>query len=59
MKMTVMRVLEVKVDEAIVEYILAIAEATRRAEELSIGLSPRGSLGLMQAQRARPEGTPP
>jgi len=46
------RVLEVKVDEAIVEYILAIAEATRRSEELNIGLSPRGSLALMQAARA-------
>ena len=46
------RVLEVKVDEAIVEYILSIAEATRRSEELSIGLSPRGSLGMMQAARA-------
>ena len=46
------RVLDVKVDEAIVEYILAIAEATRRSEELSIGLSPRGSLALMQAARA-------
>lgn len=46
------RVLEVRVDEAIVEYILAIAEATRRREELTIGLSPRGSLALIQAARA-------
>ena len=46
------RVLEVKVDEAIVGYILSIAEATRRSEELNIGLSPRGSLALMQAARA-------
>lgn len=46
------RVLAVRVDEAIVEYLLTIAEATRRSEELTIGLSPRGSLALMQASRA-------
>lgn len=46
------RVLEVKMDEAIVDYILAIAEATRRSEQLNIGLSPRGSLALMQAARS-------
>jgi MoxR-like ATPase len=45
-------VLAVRVEEAIVEYILAIAEATRRSEELAVGLSPRGSLALMQAARA-------
>lgn len=46
------QVLEVRVEEAIVDYILAIAEATRRSEELTIGLSPRGSLALIQAARA-------
>jgi len=46
------RVLAVKVDDAITDYILAIAEATRRNEELVIGLSPRGSLALIQAARA-------
>jgi MoxR-like ATPase len=46
------RVLAVAVDGAIVDYILAIAEATRRSEELAIGLSPRGSLALMQGARA-------
>ncbi len=46
------RVPEVRFDEEIVDYILAIAEATRRNEELSVGLSPRGSLSLMQAGRA-------
>jgi MoxR-like ATPase len=46
------RVLDIQVDEAIVNYILTIAEATRRSEELSVGLSPRGSLALMQAGRA-------
>ncbi len=46
------KVLSVRVDGAIIEYILSIAEATRRSEELSIGLSPRGSLALTQAARA-------
>lgn len=46
------RVLSVRVDEAIEDYILAISEATRRSEELTMGLSPRGSLALMQASRA-------
>ena len=42
----------VRMDEAITEYILSIAEATRRNEELAIGLSPRGSLALNQAAKA-------
>ena len=46
------RVLTINLDEEIVEYILDIAEATRRSGELSIGLSPRGSLALTQASRA-------
>ena len=46
------QVLGVRMDSAITEYILAIAEATRRNEELAIGLSPRGSLALMQASKA-------
>lgn len=45
-------VLEVHMEDAIVDYILNIAEATRRSEELTVGLSPRGSLALMQASRA-------
>jgi len=46
------RVLEVRMDDAIVDYIVNIAEATRRSDELTVGLSPRGSLALMQAARA-------
>jgi len=46
------RALAVRIEPAIVEYILSIAEATRRSDELAIGLSPRGSLALMQASRA-------
>ncbi len=45
-------VFSVRVDEAIVDYILAIAEATRQNSELTVGLSPRGSLALTQAARA-------
>ncbi len=44
-------VLSVRIDEAIVDYILEIAEATRRSEDLVIGISPRGALALMQAAR--------
>ena len=46
------RVYSVKVDDAIVEYILNIAEATRRSDDLTVGLSPRGSLALLQAAKA-------
>ncbi len=45
-------VLEIRVDDAILDYILEICEGTRRSEELTIGLSPRGSLALLQASRA-------
>ena len=43
--------LAVRVDGAIVDYVLAIAEATRRSEDLTLGLSPRGSLALLAAAR--------
>jgi len=46
------RVLGIEVDEAILQYILSIVEATRRSQELAVGLSPRASLALMQAARA-------
>ena len=46
------QVLSVRMDDAITEYMLAIAEATRRSEELTIGVSPRGLLALSQAARA-------
>ncbi|MCK5113454.1 MAG: MoxR family ATPase [Phycisphaerae bacterium] len=45
-------VLQVRAEDAIVNYILDIVEATRRSDELTIGLSPRGSLALLQAARA-------
>ncbi len=45
-------VFDIHMEDAIVDYILDIAEATRRSAELTVGLSPRGSLSLMQAARA-------
>ncbi len=46
------QVFSVTMDEAIVDYILQIAEATRQDEQINVGLSPRASLSLMQASRA-------
>jgi MoxR-like ATPase len=46
------QVLDVKIEEEILDYIVAIAETTRRSEELTTGLSPRGSLALTQAAKA-------
>lgn len=43
---------EVKLDRALVDYIIAIAAATRRHEELQVGLSPRATLALSHAARA-------
>ena len=43
---------EIRCDDAIIDYIVNIAEATRRSDDLAVGLSSRGSLGLLQAARA-------
>ena len=43
---------EVKVDDAILDYIVALARATREAPEFSVGVSPRGSLCLRRASQA-------
>ena len=40
----------VRVDESLLDYIMAIVEATRRSEFLLIGASPRGSLALRQGR---------
>jgi MoxR-like ATPase len=42
----------VRVDEALLDYIMAIVEATRRSEYLLIGASPRGSLALRRTAQA-------
>jgi MoxR-like ATPase len=43
---------DVKIDESLVDYIVQIAAATRRHDQLQIGVSPRGALALTQAARA-------
>lgn len=42
----------VRIDPALLDYIVAFANATRRSPALLHGLSPRGSLALAQAARA-------
>jgi len=42
----------VRMDESLIEYIMAIIEATRQSEFLMIGASPRGSLALHRAAQA-------
>jgi MoxR-like ATPase len=46
------RVDKVRLDQSLVEYIVALANATRRRDDLHVGLSPRGALALAQAARA-------
>ncbi len=46
------RVHEVKVDPALIDYIVKIANATRNSEQLQIGVSPRGTLALTAAAKA-------
>ncbi len=43
---------EVKVDPALIDYIVKIANATRSNDQLQIGVSPRGTLALTQAAKA-------
>jgi len=43
------RVPEVRMDPAIVDYLLDLAERTRQDEQFHLGLSPRGSLALTTA----------
>jgi MoxR-like ATPase len=42
----------VRVDESLLDYVMAIVDATRRSEFLLIGASPRGSLALRRAAQA-------
>ncbi len=42
----------IRLDEAIVEYILDLVAATRKDEHLHLGVSPRGALALTQASQA-------
>jgi len=43
----------VKVEESLVDYALEIVERTRQSEQLSLGVSPRGSVMLHRAAQAR------
>ncbi|MBI5202827.1 MAG: MoxR family ATPase [Elusimicrobia bacterium] len=42
----------VRVSDALLDYAVALAEATRRLPSVKLGLSPRGSLALVRAARA-------
>lgn len=46
------RVRRVRVDEAVVDYLLAITSRTRSHEALSLGVSPRGAQALYRAAQA-------
>jgi MoxR-like ATPase len=43
---------EVRVDEALVEYLLSIVEQTRQNETIELGISPRGTLALFRSAQA-------
>jgi MoxR-like ATPase len=43
----------VRVDESLLDYAMDIVERTRRSEQLSLGVSPRGALMLRRAAQAR------
>ena len=46
------KVKEVKIEDSIVDYILAIGRATRDVEDVEVGVSPRGCLTLYRACQA-------
>jgi MoxR-like ATPase len=46
------RVWDVNVDSTLQDYIVDLAEATRRHPDLSLGVSPRGSLALLKGAQA-------
>lgn len=43
---------QVKIDGSLMDYMLDIIDATRKHEQFHVGVSPRGSLALMQASQA-------
>lgn len=43
---------QVRMDQSLLEYIVAIAGASRKDEQIQVGISPRGSLALAQVARA-------
>jgi MoxR-like ATPase len=44
---------QVRAEESVLDYLVALVAATRRSPLLSLGVSPRGSLALLRAARAR------
>ena len=46
------RKVRVDTDRSLVEYVIALAAATRESDDLQVGVSPRGALALAQAARA-------
>lgn len=46
------RVNGVRMDDALLEYLLQIVDLTRRSEHLELGISPRGSLALYRSAQA-------
>ncbi len=42
----------VAMDQALIDYVIALAESTREHDDLQIGISPRGALALAAAARA-------
>ena len=46
------RVTAVSVDEALINYLLLIVDATRKSEHLELGVSPRGALALFRSAQA-------
>lgn len=46
------RIWDVNVDATLQDYIVGLAEATRRHPDLSLGVSPRGTLALLKAAQA-------
>jgi MoxR-like ATPase len=43
----------VRAEESVLDYLVALVTATRRCPLLALGVSPRGSLALLRAARAR------
>lgn len=46
------RVDEVKMEQSLVDYVIALVSATRANDDVQVGVSPRGALALAQAARA-------
>ncbi|MBI2555639.1 MAG: MoxR family ATPase [Candidatus Rokubacteria bacterium] len=43
---------KVRVEESLLDYVMAVVEATRRSPLLALGVSPRGALALLRAAQA-------